>query len=400
MGRTFPSLATLLLLARCLAPAPASAADAPPADGPRPIAKLAGPAGTTVAFSRDGKLILTAGGDSARVWHARTYEPVADSLKHKDGGNLFLALLSPDGGLVLTVVNDEAWVWEANAGRRLSVLRHAHPIRSAAFSPDGQRVVTAGDNGFARLWEARTGKGLSSLEHPAAVVHAEFSEDGKRMLTVVGDPGEPDAGLFRAFARLWDVETGRLVSRFGVDDPGNAETPRQIRPATVSADGRRVATICFKVVYCTDAEGDGSNKMPTWDRIGMPLALQFSPDGANLVTAGTGGVIVWNAHRDGKVVQRLTSSWTGDAVFNRSGDRLLIRNDTDESGVWDVRTGSQLLALRPSHPQRFPATFNRSGKPIKEIPAAAFSPDGRRVAAGFASDGYTAVWEVPEGKGP
>jgi hypothetical protein len=31
--------------------------------------------------------------------------------------------------------------------------------------------------------------------------------------------------------------------------------------------------------------------------------------------------------------------------------------------------------------------------------AAAFSPDGRRVAAGFASDGYTAVWEVPEGEG-
>jgi hypothetical protein len=68
--RALPTFAALLLSARCLAPPPASAADAP-VDGPRPLAKLAGPAGTAVAFSRDGKFILTAGGDSARVWDAR-----------------------------------------------------------------------------------------------------------------------------------------------------------------------------------------------------------------------------------------------------------------------------------------------------------------------------------------
>ena len=46
-----------LLLAAGLTRAPASAADAPPADGPRPLAKLAGPAGTAVEFSRDGRRV-------------------------------------------------------------------------------------------------------------------------------------------------------------------------------------------------------------------------------------------------------------------------------------------------------------------------------------------------------
>jgi hypothetical protein len=102
------------------------------------------------------------------------------------------------------------------------------------------------------------------------------------------------------------------------------------------------------------------------------------------------------------VERKLTDIWTTEAAFNSSGDRLLIRNDTDESGVWDIETGRQLLPLRPSHPERFPEVMTDSfpSKAITEMPAAAFSPDGRRVAAGFASDGYTAVWEVPEGKGP
>ena len=30
----------------------------------------------------------------------------------------------------------------------------------------------------------------------------------------------------------------------------------------------------------------------------------------------------------------------------------------------------------------------------------AWSPDGKRVAAGFASDGFTGVWEVPDHKQP
>src|SRR5688500_8357349 len=95
--RSVISLPFLALLT-ALATVPAAAADPP--GGARLIAKLPGRAGTDVAFSRDGKRLLAAGGDEARVWNAETYEPVTDPLKHKDGATLRLAALSPDGDRV------------------------------------------------------------------------------------------------------------------------------------------------------------------------------------------------------------------------------------------------------------------------------------------------------------
>ena len=110
----------LLALLTTLATLPAAAAD-PPA-GPRLLANLPGPAGTAAPFSRDGKRLLTAGGDEARVWDAEEYKPVTEPLKHGSA------------------------------------------IRSAAFSPDGARLVTAADDGAARIWDARTGNLVLSVD--------------------------------------------------------------------------------------------------------------------------------------------------------------------------------------------------------------------------------------------
>jgi WD40 repeat protein len=56
----------------------------------------------------------------------------------------------------------------------------------AGFSPDGQRVLTASDDGTARVWDARTGQALGEpMEHPGSINSAQFSPDGRRVMRLL-----------------------------------------------------------------------------------------------------------------------------------------------------------------------------------------------------------------------
>ena len=86
--------------------------------------------------------------------------------------------------------------------QRLALLSgHSAPIRSAVFSADGTRVLTAGDDTVARIWDAWTGRLLLTLEgHAAALLGAEFSPDDRFVIT-------REAGQ----VRLWDSSAARLA---------------------------------------------------------------------------------------------------------------------------------------------------------------------------------------------
>jgi WD40 repeat protein len=103
---------------------------------------------------------------------------------------LYPAVFSRDGNKVITASNDgTAKIWNANTGALLYALaEHTPRVKSVEFSRDGKKVVTASRDNTARIWDANTGALLRTLAgHTNGVRSAKFSRDGKRVVTASGD---------------------------------------------------------------------------------------------------------------------------------------------------------------------------------------------------------------------
>jgi len=76
-------------------------------------------------------------------------------------GNVYSAAFSPDGARIVTAsLNNTVQLLDVVTGETIAVLNgHDGAVNSAAFSPDGARIVTASSDNTARLWDARTPKG-------------------------------------------------------------------------------------------------------------------------------------------------------------------------------------------------------------------------------------------------
>jgi WD40 repeat protein/serine/threonine protein kinase len=150
-------------------------------------------------WDKAGRRILTASADrSARVWDARSAQPLTPPIWHKRGVNG--ARFSADDRRILTwSVDGTARVWDSQTGTPISQpMRHHDSVNVAAFSPDGMRVVTGSKDGWVRLWDAASGYPLSEpLHHNEQIVAVEFSSDNKRFLSFAD----------RDVLRVWDVVT-------------------------------------------------------------------------------------------------------------------------------------------------------------------------------------------------
>ena len=234
------------------------------------------------------------------------------------------AAFSPDGARLVIASGDKtARLWDAKSGASLAVLEgHTNFVTSAAFSPDGARIVTASGDKTARLWDAKSGASLAVLEGQTnSVTSAAFSPDGARIVTASDDNT----------ARLWDAKTGASLAVL----QGHTGS---VNSAGFSPDGTRVAT----------ASDDNTARL--WDaKMGAALA-------------------VLEGHTDS----------VNSAGFCPDGTQVVTASDDNTARLWDAKTGATLAVLK-GH--------------TDSVKSAGFSPDGTRVVT--ASDDNTArLWIV------
>lgn len=171
----------------------------------------------SVAFSPDGRYVLTASGAQAettdghaQLWDAATGQHVRSFAEDTEAINA--VTFSPDGRLVLTGSDDNsARSWDAGTGEQIrAFIGHTNRVTSVAFSPGGHFVLTGSDDTTTRLWDAVTGKQLATI--------LSFEDGGWAVTDPEGryDSNDPDKtpGLVWVTDTLRPIELKQLKDNY------------------------------------------------------------------------------------------------------------------------------------------------------------------------------------------
>jgi WD40 repeat protein len=148
--------------------------------------------------------------------------------------------------------------------------------------------------------------------------------------------------------------------------------------------------------------------------------FRFTPDGRRIITAGEGGLLVWDVSR-GKVERTLLKKRCGPITLSRDGKAVLAVESDGPTHLFEVETGTELrswpadkviwqvVALGPTLGHIIASGGSdgtirlwdsESGRELarwraheSRVTALAFSPDGDTLVSG--GDGTVMFWDLP-----
>ena len=251
-------------------------------------------------FSPDGKKVLTTGGDkTVRIWDVETGKELHKLEGHLD--HVRIIVFTPDGKKAISASQDaNVKIWDVDTGKELHNLEGSayatHRPAPALLSPDGARIVLGSRNAnTATIRCVESGEELLVLEgHESWLLTAAFSPDGKKIVTTSSDET----------ARIWCAESGRELQRlqgdpndrhrnvlFNMPPPPGIDSFAKVQfdYAAFSPDGRKVFTTGNphdRVIRVWDVETGKELHTFGGHEQELTLAFALSPDGKKLVTHG------------------------------------------------------------------------------------------------------------------
>jgi WD40 repeat protein/serine/threonine protein kinase len=335
-------------------------------------------------WSPDGKNIATTNG---KVWDAETGEELFSlpGFEDKIDNRLQLIAFYSQNGAFLAggyQGGGPGIIWDANTGEQLNSFSGHSGSLHIFWSPQMDRILTvSADDGVAKIYDAQSGDDLFTLAGTSGF-HGAWSPDGSRILTA-GEEGD---------LIVWDAQTGKklLVMKISTGEIGSFEW--------FSSGDRILSTDAFGSAKVWDVSQTAEKSIgcqpdcPFSYYGGWASAVGWSPSGEKIARGFMGGMIkIWEIASGQEVITMqyepvsddYASGGVQSVVWSPNGDYLLTSGNDGTTRVWDASSGEELFML-PGNPE----------ESVDFDLYAVWSPDGSRILTASAKDGAAQVWDI------
>ena len=272
-------------------------------------------AAISIAFTPDGKSLVTGHDGMIRVWNADGTKLLRSWMAHPnearpDRARVQKMVISSDGTVMATVgIGKDVKLWEIATGNLIRSFPSRQSLWSGlAMSPDHTRIAAPFEDGEIIIYDVATGTEVRRLKGES--LQLAISADGRRLASV----GGPTPGGIRV--QHWNLETGEELKNITTNNLSQTAV-------AISPDGRTIVS------------GDVTGAVIFWD-------------------ADSGAQLRWTQAHDGQVER---------VVFNSDGSRLASASSDSTICVWDSKTREIVQTFR-GHDECLDVAFVSNGDVI------------------------------------